>query len=172
MANSESTTPCSHSLVDAAGKKSSIHCKNCSRHKARSFRCQKNSPAYQLLQSAETLHRSPHQELLPSRSSVKELRIERSPENAGHDRVHAHPGSCPFDRHRSSQGRERRLAGAIGGHFIESKERPKGCNVDDSAVAAIHHVAAKNLTGAQSARQVRFKNLVPFPFIGFQGRRR
>jgi hypothetical protein len=110
------------------------------------------------------------EKLLSSQSSVKELRIERGSENSGHDRVHAHPVSCPFDSHSSSQGRERRLAGAIGGHFIESKERPKGCNVNDPSVAAFHHVAAKNLTGAQSARQVCFKNLVPFPFIRFEDR--
>jgi hypothetical protein len=63
-----------------------------------------------------------------------------------------------------------RLAGAIDGHFIESKEVSKRGYVNGS-VAAFHHVAAKNLSGAQSTRQVRFEDLVPCPFIRFQAER-
>jgi len=41
----------------------------------------------------------------------------------------------------------------------------------NGSVAAFHHVAAKNLSGAQSTRQVRFEDLVPCPFIRFQAER-
>src|SRR5262249_15536188 len=62
------------------------------------------------------------------------------------------------------------LAGRVRSHLIQSDKRRDGSNIDDPAVASFLHMAAEDLTGAQGAREVGFKDAVPFLDRDLNGR--
>src|SRR5262249_23218481 len=68
----------------------------------------------------------------------------------------------PLDRQGASQRGQSGLAGIVGSNVAQRDVRTQRGNVDDSAVAPIHHGSAKYLCSTISAGQIGIEDLLPF----------
>ena len=74
----------------------------------------------------------------------------------------------PFFDHSTASDRvseaDAGFAGCVGGHFAECDKAVQRGDVDDAAVAALEHVLAEDLAGAQSSGEVGVENACPLLF--------
>src|SRR5205823_7199970 len=109
-------------------------------NEARGIGGEKNRRAGELFGLTEPPHRSPDEKLPPPLGAIEESFIQRSTKHAGQDRVDRNSVRRPFDGKRSRERGDPRLAGSVGGHFLECNEGGERSNVDDSTIAFRDHV--------------------------------
>jgi len=157
-------------LVYAAGQESAIDDEDMAGDKAGGIGGEKDRGSGEFLNFAEALHGSADEELLAAAGGIEKVGVQVGAENSGSNGIDADAVLGPFDRERFGEGSEPRLAGGVGGDFVQSNEGRKRSDVDDAAVAALNHVAAHHAAGAKDAVQIGFQNVIPF-FVGdFEGR--
>src|SRR5579863_4106298 len=157
-------------LVDSAGQETAVHRDGGAGDESGGIGGKEDGRAHQLLHLSEALHGSAHQEFLAARGAVQQFLVQGGTEHAGHNGVYAHAVGRPFHRQGAGESEHAAFAGGIGGGLEEAEKRGKGSKVDNAAIAALHHVAAKNFAGVKQALEVDIQNSVPVLVAELQGR--
>ena len=90
--------------------------------------------------------------------------VQVGAEDAGSDGVDGDAFPGPLNGKRAGEGGDAGLTRRVGGHFAESNETVERCDVDDATVAAIEHVLAEDLAGAQRAGEIGIEDAGPLFF--------
>src|SRR6266704_2611586 len=123
--------------------------------------CEKDRSANEFLDLAEATHWSAKQEFFATLGAIEQRRVQIGAKDAGSKRVDANTRGGPFNGKRLGEGSHGGFTGAVSGYLKKTHERRERGDVNDTAVAALDHVAAEDAACAQSSRQIRFEDGIP-----------
>src|SRR2546430_10882578 len=161
----------SPSLIHPARQEPAIHRQQLSGHESRRLRGEEHRRADEILDVPEPAHRRSHEQLVSARCTIEQPRIERRSEDARQNRVDAHARARPLDRQRLRERRDRCLARRVRRDFVQGHNRRQRSDVDDPAVAALHHVTTEDPAGAERPGEVRVEDLGPARLVHVERRR-
>ena len=156
-------------LVDAAGKKTAIDDERLSCGEGRGFGGEIDGCAYELFGFAEAAHGRSEAKLLSAGCAVEQLCVEVGAEHAWGDGVDEDAVPGPLDGERARERDEGGFAGGVGCDLVQCHEGVERGDVDDAAIAAIEHVFAEDLAGAQGPGEISIEDVGPLRFVDEQG---